>query len=177
MTDDSTDLVTKDGLPVTKGRIRPALDTAIRLIEEQGFTIADAAKSVGYRTHSLVQALHKPHVRAHRADVKRAWRESETAAAWHVMAKLARGACSEDVQHKSAKFIIDKAEEAAARTPEASRQLVQIIAQTVQLGTQLTDGQLSGVIEAQPWQAIADDASNSGSVGRPETGPDEGDDD
>jgi hypothetical protein len=159
------DLVTKDGKPVTQGRIRPALDSAIRLIEERGYTIPDAAKAVGYRTHSLVQALHKPHVRAHRADVKRAWRESETAAAWQEMARLARHAGSEDVRFKSAKFLIEIAEEAEGRMPSQARQVVQIVTQNVNLGGQLIPNQSSGVLEAVPYQALDHDASNSRGVG------------
>ena len=167
MTEDATDLLGKDGKPVVKGRIRPALDTAIRLIEEQGFTIADAAKSVGYRTHSLVQALHKPHVRAFRAHVKRAWRESESSYAWYTMTRLARDAASEDVKFKSAKFLIEMDEAANNRMPEQARQLVQIVTNTVQIGQQPTEGQLSGVIEAAPFQLVKQQPSDSQPVRRP----------
>lgn len=174
MSEDPTDLVTKDGEPIVKGRIRPALDTAIRLIEEEGYTIADAALTVGYRTHSLVQALRKPHVRAHRAHVKHAWRESVTSASWVEMGKLALKAVSEDVRHKSAKFIIEKAEEAAGRVPEQARQIVQIINHGPLSVGQLPSQQSSGVIEAQPYQPLVRIPSNSSPVGRVEI---EGDDD
>lgn len=168
MTDEPANLVTKDGKPITKGRIRPALDTAIRLIEEHGYTIADAAKSVEYRTHSLVQALNKPHVRAYRIHVRQAWRNSETVAAWQTMAKLARGAASEDVQHKSAKFLIEQAAAAEQRLPGEVRQLVQIINHgTVHTG-QLPSQQSSGVYEAEPYQPPALIPSNSDIVGRAE---------
>ena len=168
MTTTAPMLVDKNGKPVPRGRIRPALDTAIRLIEEQGYTIADAAKAVDYRTHSLVQALHKPHVRAFRADVKRAWRESETSRAWVTMAKLAQHAGSEDVQFKSAKFLIEMSEAAENRMPEQARQLVQIVAQNVNLTGQLTHSQTPGVFEAKPYQPLIADASNSSPVGRDE---------
>ncbi|GAA0768763.1 hypothetical protein [Brevundimonas olei] len=167
-------MVDKDGEPVVKGRIRPALDTAIRLIEENGYTIADAAKSVGYRTHSLVQALHKPHVRAHRASVKRAWREAESSKAWVTMAKLASGAASEDVQFKSAKFLIEMDEAAAGRMPAETHQTIQIIARNVNLPANLGNNQMSGVIEAEPFQLPSVNPSNSRSVGRDES--EEGDD-
>lgn len=167
MTEDAANLPDKDGKPVVKGRIRPALDTAIRLIEEQGYTIADAAKSVGYRTHSLVQALHKPHVRAFRAHVKRAWRESESSYAWFTMTRLARSAASEDVKFKSAKFLIEMDEAANTRMPEQARQLVQIVTNTVQIGGQPTDDRLPGVIEAQPFQVITHQPSDSQPVRRP----------
>jgi hypothetical protein len=167
--------VDKSGKAVPRGRIRPALDTAIRLIEEQGYTIADAAKAVDYRTHSLVQALHKPHVRAHRADVKRAWRESETSRAWVTMAKLAQGAGSEDVQFKSAKFLIEMSEAAENRMPEQARQLVQIVAQSVNLTAPLTDSQTPGVFEAKAYQPLLPAPSNSPPVGCDESGADDDD--
>lgn len=163
-------MLDKDGQPVVKGRIRPALDTAIRLIEEEGYTIADAAKAVGYRTHSLVQALHKPHVRAHRASVKHAWRDGVTSQAWVRMAKLALGAVSEDVQHKSAKFLIEKAEEAEGRTGAAATQLVQILVQNANITAQLPASQMRGVIEAPAWRPVSDSVSNSDPVGRADPG-------
>lgn len=166
MTDTTTDLITKDGKPVVKGRIRPALDTAIRLIEEQGYTIADAAKSVGYRTHSLVQALHKPHVRAFRAHVKQAWRESESSYAWFTMTRLARNAASEDVKFKSAKFLIEMDEAANNRMPDQARQLVQIITNSVNIGQQPTTNRLPNVIEAEPYQVLTHQPSDSQRVRR-----------
>lgn len=166
MSDNVPAMVGKDGEPVVKGRIRPALDTAIRLMEEEGYTLADAAKSVGYRTHSLTQALRKPHVRAHRASVKRAWRESESSKAWVTMARLASGAASEDVKFKSAKFLIEMDEAVAGRMPAEARQTIQIIAQSVNLPANLGNNQMSGVIEAKPFQLPSVTSSNSQSVGR-----------
>ncbi len=168
-----TEMVQKDGEPVVRGRIRPALDAAIRLLEEEGYTIADAAQAVGYKTHSLTQALRKPHVRAHRAHVKRAWREGETAAAWITMTKLARKAMSEDVQFKSAKFLIEQDEASRTRMPEQARQAVQIIAQHLHFNEQPLPQRTPGVFEALPMQAIEHHPSNSEPVGRGDSDEDE----
>lgn len=170
MSDDAPSMVGKDGLPVTRGRIRPALDTAIRLIEEEGYTIADAAKAVGYRTHSLTQALHKPHVRAFRASVKHAWRQGQTAKAWLTVADLASSAMSEDVRLKAAKVFIDADEAARATMPDQARQLVQIVTQNVNIGRHLTSDQVPGVIEAKPYQPLIGNASNPDPVGHGESG-------
>lgn len=160
------DLVARDGEPVRKGRVSPALRTAITLIVHEGLTVADAAKRTGYQTESLSKALIKPHVKAFRHDVKRAWLASKTERAWLTVADLAESGNSEDVRLKAAKVFIEADEAARAAMPERVHQTLQIIANTVSVGGQLTDGQLSGVIEAQPWRAIEHDTSNSQPVGR-----------
>jgi hypothetical protein len=159
-------MVRRDGSPITNGRIRPALETAIRLIVEQGYTIADAAKSVGYREHSLIQALHKPHVRAFRAGVKRAWLDSQTSKAWLTVADLAANAASEDVRLKASRTFLDAAGEL---TPDAKgqagpSQLIQIITRAVDIGGQPLDQRLPGVIEAPSYKVIDAKPSDSGEV-------------
>ena len=52
-------LVNRDGEEIRKGRISPALRTAITLIVSEGLTVADAAVRTGYKVHSLTQALKK----------------------------------------------------------------------------------------------------------------------
>lgn len=160
------DLVARDGEPVRKGRVSPALRTAITLIVHEGLTVADAAKRTGYQTESLAKALIKPHVKAFRHDVKRAWLASKTERAWLTVADLAERGNSEDVRLKAAKVFIDADEAARNAMPEAIRTQVQIIVNQAPNAGQLTDGQLSGVIEAQPWRAIEHDTSNSRPVGR-----------
>lgn len=169
------DLVSKDGEPVRKGRVSPALRTAITLIVHEGLTVADAAKRTGYKTESLSKALIKPHVKAFRASVKAAWLASETEQAWLTMTDLARRAASEESRFKAAKYLIDIDLQAQGAMPDQARQLVQIVAQNVNMGAQLPHGQLSGVIEALPYQPFGRDASNSQPVGRddPEGSDDE----
>lgn len=159
-------MVRRDGSPITSGRIRPALETAIRLIVTEGYAIADAAKAVGYREHSLIQALKKPHVRAFRAGVKRAWLESQTSKAWLTVANLAANAVSEDVRLKASRTFLDAAGEL---TPDAKgqagpSQLIQIITRAVDIGGQPLDQRLPGVIEAPAWKAIDAKPSDSGEV-------------
>lgn len=167
------DLVARDGEPVRKGRIAPALRTAITLIVHEGLTVADAAKRTGYKTESLSKALIKPHVKAFRASVKRAWLNSETEQAWLTASRLARSANSEDVQLKAARIFIDADEAARATMPAEARQLVQIITQNVNMTGHLPADQMSGVIESPPYRVIGERASNSQLVGRDESGPDD----
>ena len=94
-----------------KGRIRPALSTAIRLIITEGLTISDAAQRVGMARESLSRALQKPHVRAAKEAVRRAWLENETGKAWLTAAHLASNANSEDVRLKAAKLFLEAAGE------------------------------------------------------------------
>ncbi len=169
-----TDLVRRDGTPIRKGRISPALKTAVTLIVHEGLTVAEAAKRTGYQTESLSKALLKPHVRAFKADVKRAWLESKTEKAYLTVATLAESASSEDVQLKAARLLIDMDQAANAAMPERARQVVQIVTQNVNLGGQLIPNQSSGVLEAVPYQALDHDASNPRGVGYDEN---EGDDD
>lgn len=157
-----------DGQSIRKGRISPALRTALVLIVHEGMSQADAAKRVGIRPNSLAKALLKPHVKAALLDVKRAWLASQTERAYLVAATLATGANSEDVQLKAARIFIDMDQQARATMPEQARQLVQIVTQNVQIGGQLPDGQVSGVIEAPAYRVIPADASNSAPVGRAE---------
>lgn len=149
--------------------------TAITLIVHEGLTVNEAAKRTGYQWESLAKALLKPHVRAFKSDVKRAWLSSETERAYLVAARLARGAASEDVQLKAARLFIDMDQEARKAMPDQARQLVQIINHgTVHTG-QLPSQQLSGVIEAQPYQPLTVLPSNSRPVGRAESDEDDGD--
>ena len=168
------DLVARDGEQVRKGRISPALRTAIVLIIHEGLTVADAAKRTGYATESLSKALIKPHVKAYRSSVKRAWLASETEQAWLTMTSLARSAASEDARFKAAKYLIDVDLLAQGAMPEQTRQLVQIITQNVNMTGHLPASQLSGVIEAPAYTPLQPDASNSWAVGCIES---EGDDD
>lgn len=167
-------LVTKDGTPIRKGRVSPALRTAVTLIVTDALSIADAAKRTGYKVTSLEIALRKPHVKAFKSDVMRAWRDSKTEKAWHTVVDLASGAASEDVKLKAARFLIEQDEAAKSAMPDQARQLVQIINHgTVNTG-QLPSQQLSGVIEAQPYQPLALILSNSRPVGRAESDEDDG---
>jgi len=170
------DLVAKDGTPVRKGRISPELRTAITLIVHEGLTVADAAKRTGYQTESLSKALIKPHVKAFRASVKRAWLDSKTERAWLNMARLADSACSEDVQYKSNKTFLEAAGELGgpASDPNATaRTLVQIVINAAQNAGHLPAGQMSGVIEAEPYQPVEPHPSNLRTVGRVESEPDD----
>lgn len=162
------ELVDKSGNEVRKGRIRPALRTAIALIVEEGLSQSDAAKRVGMKGPSLTIALRKPHVRAYKSDVMRAWLESKTERAWLTVANLAESGASEDVQLKAARFLIEQDQATKATLPAQARQVVQIITNTVQMGAQLPDGQMSGVIEAETYQPLLPHPSNSHPVGRPD---------
>lgn len=161
-------LVTKDGELIRKGRISPAVRTAVTLVVLEGLSIRDAAQRVKLRPESLEKALRKPHVKALKSDVMRAWRESKTERAWLTVADLAESGSSEDVRLKAARFMIEQDEAARAAMPAQARQVVQIITNTVQMGAQLPDGQMSGVIEAEAYQPLLPNPSNSDPVGRPD---------
>lgn len=166
-------LRTRDGESIRKGRVSPALRTAITLIVLEGLTIPDAAKRTGYKTQSLEKALLKPHVKAFKSSVIHAWRQSKTERAWLTVADLAESACSEDTRLKAAKVFIDADEAARAAMPEQARQLVQIFAPGANFTAQLPHGQMSGVIEADAFQLPAPIPSNSQSVGRVENDDDD----
>lgn len=167
------ELVDKSGNEVRKGRIRPALRTAIALIVEEGLSQDAAAKRVGMKAPSLTVALRKPHVRAYKSDVMRAWLASKTERAWLTVANLAESGASEDVQLKAARFLIEQDEAKRQAMPERARQVVQIVTQNVNLGGQLIPNQSSGVLEAVPYQALDDDASNSRAVGHDDSDDDD----
>ncbi|RYG88767.1 MAG: hypothetical protein EON59_03400 [Alphaproteobacteria bacterium] len=135
------------------GQVRPALRDALTLIVHEGLSIAGAAQRVGMARESLSKALKKSHVREYRISLERAWREQETSKAWLVMAKLASSAASEDVQFKSAKFLIEVDEAAKGRLPADVRQVVQIVAQNVNVGdaSLLSSTSRPGVVESPAW--------------------------
>jgi hypothetical protein len=164
------DLQALDGTPVRKGRVSPALRTAIKLIVEEGLTVADAAIRTGYKPPSLAIALMKPHVKAFRSSVKRAWLASKTERAWLTVADLAERGNSEDVRLKAAKVFIDADEAARATMPAEARQLVQVYINQLNQTGHLPARQMSGVIEAEPYQPIEPHPSNSRPVGRAESG-------
>jgi hypothetical protein len=130
------------------------------LIVQEGLTIPEAAKRTGYRYESLLLALRKPHVRAAKDSVKRAWMESRTEKAWLTVADLADNAASEDVRLKAAKTFLDAAGEL---TPDGgdkagtARQLIQIVTQSVNMGGQPPSERLPGVIEAPAYRVIPHD--------------------
>lgn len=142
-------LTTEPKAPV-KGRIRPALATAIRLLVEEGRTQAAAAQAVGMNPVSLSLALRKPHIIALRAAVKRAWLDNETSKAWLTMADLANNAASEDVRYKSAKVFLEAAGEldrGQGDGDKGPRSLVQINIQHPLTGDMSGVQSLPGVIE------------------------------
>lgn len=148
---DQLPMVAKDGVAVVKGRIRPALASAVRLIVCEGYTIRDAAKAVGYAHGSLKKALGRAHVRAFRTDVKRAWMTSETERAWLGVASLARGAASEDVRLKAQRTILEAAGELNKGDDDArqTRQLINLTRiETHYHGSEPPNERLPGVIEA-----------------------------
>jgi len=169
MTDTGGPLVDRAGEPVYKGRVSPALRTAIKLIVEEGLPVADAAKRTAYKVESLHKALCKPHVRAFRLSVKRAWLASQTERAWLTVSELALQANSEDVRLKAAKVFIEADQAARNAMPEQARQLVQIVTNTVNMTGHLPASQMPGVIESPPYQPLQPYPSNSDPVGRDES--------
>ena len=169
----SGELVTKGGETIHKGRMRPALASAIRLIVEEGLSQCDAAQRVGLRQESLSKALHKPHVRAFKEGVKRAWLASRTEKAWHTMAQLADSSSSDDVRHKSAKVFLEAAGELGGGNggDDGPRQLVQIVLHQALASAQPIAHRLPGVIEHEPAQRMRPDPSNMITVGRSSGAP------
>jgi len=146
-----------DALPPQTARpahIRPALRAALVSLVHDGLTITAAAEKAGLQRESLSKALKKPHVQTALADVRRAWSSNETAKAWLVVARLADGAASEDVQLKAARTILDAAGELSGQSTSAPRvaQVVQILLQHGE-NRPAIEVSSSGVIEAQPWTA------------------------
>jgi hypothetical protein len=159
-----TKLITTTPKPPVKGRIRPALRTAIRLLVEEGYTQVDAAKAVGMRQESLSVALKKPYVVALRGAVKRAWLDNATSKAWVTIATLANEAVSEDVRLKAAKLFLEAAGElngGAGADKGGPRSLVQILINHP-VGASASGSTLPGVIEivrkpgrsSDPYQVI-----------------------
>lgn len=174
-----TDDVLKDvaeSIKLRAPQIRPRLQEACRLIVTEGLTQAAAAQRAGMSAHSLQVALKKPHVAAFLSHVKRAWLESRTSQAWVNMADLADKACSEDVRYKANRTFLEAAGELGNSRGDGenlAKTLVQIIVNQGRDVTQLPDGQMRGVIEAQPWTPPAAIASNSTPVGHDDDEPEE----
>jgi len=133
---------------------------AITFIVHEGLTVREAAARTDYRYESLAKALLKPHVRAFKDSVKRAWMDSMTERAWLTVANLAENSLSDDVRLKAAKTFLDAAGEL---TPDGgdktgtARQLIQIVTQSVNLGQQPPSERLPGVIEAPAYRVIPSD--------------------
>lgn len=99
-------MVDIDGKRLRKKRVGEALATAIRYIEEQGYSVGQAAEATGYKRNSLFAALAKPHVKVFRAGVKRAWRDAAAPKAWNQITKLAEAAGSEKVRLEASKTVL-----------------------------------------------------------------------
>jgi hypothetical protein len=164
----SNDLVTLQGQKIRKGRVAPALRTAITLIVTEGLSIVDAAQRTGYKAHSLQVALKKPHVKAAKEAVKRAFLASETDKAWLTVVGLAQSAGSEDVKLKAAKVLLDAAGELEPKGVAPGAQRPTVIINMVHPAGHPIPHQLPGVIEAQPIQRVRVLPSNSTMVGREE---------
>lgn len=150
-------------------QIRPLLQQAIRSIVTEGLSVPDAAKRAGMAVHSLQVALRKPHVRAFMTHVKDAWMDSRTSKAWLNIADLADGACSEDVRLKANRTFLEAAGELGFKGKDAesaARTLVQIVVNSTPQQQQPTVDRLPGVIEAQPFQVITHQPSDSQPVRR-----------
>ena len=134
--------------------IRPPLRAALVCLVHEGLTITAAAEKAGLQRESLSKALKKPHVQAALADVRRAWSTNETAKAWLVVANLAAGAQSEDVQLKACRLVLEAAGELSGKATSAPHvaQVVQILLQGGE-NRPAIEVSSTGVIEAQPWAA------------------------
>jgi hypothetical protein len=110
----------------------------------------------------------KPHVRAAKDAVKRAFLASETDKAWLTVVGLAQAAGSEDVKLKAAKVLLDAAGELEPKSAERSAQRPTVIINMVHPAGHPIPHQLPGVIEAQPIQRVRVLPSNSTMVGREE---------
>jgi hypothetical protein len=143
-----------DGGPLPRGRVSKRLEKAIRLIEEGGYSISLAAEGSGYQYTSLMAALKKPHVRAYRAGVKRAWRESEAPKSWNRIVKLAENAGSEKVKLEANKTILTALGELTdeSEAPGNAVALIQIIRNEVHNHGQPLSQRLPGVVQVEQFQ-------------------------
>lgn len=159
-------LVTRSGQSIGKGRISPALRSALVLLVEQAITIGEAAQRTGYKRESLAKALIKPHVRAELGAVKRAWLANQTARSWVNTADLANTAASEEVRLKANRVFLDVSGELEAKPDAKPQNVVQIVINHAPVGPQPIGHRLPGVIELQAVQGKRVDPSNSTPVGR-----------
>lgn len=91
-----------------KGRITPMLEAAIRVMVYEGASVAEAAEKAGYQRKSLENALRKPHVKAYKTEVWRAFKDSEAEKSFIVTCELRDKAKSENVRLQAAKAIMDQ---------------------------------------------------------------------
>lgn len=150
-----------------KLQIRPRLRHAIDLIVKKGLNQSEAAKTAGMQPHSLSLALARPHVKSYLDSVKRAHLEGATLVAWHTVVDLARNANSEDVRHKAARTILERAGELGGDSDDGRKiqqQLIQIVTQSVNIGQQPPTEQLPAIVEAPPYRVIEHDPSDSEGV-------------
>lgn len=158
----SGELVTRQGETIRKGRVSPALRSAIVLIVTEGLSIVDAAQRVGMKPHSLQVALKKGHVKACRADVKRAWLASQTDKAWKIVGELMDGAASEKVQLEAAKTVLQAAGELTGHEGDdtsKARQLINLTQNVTHFhGAHPLTERLPGVVEVVSVQDLDDEA-------------------
>jgi hypothetical protein len=151
-------LVNRDGESIQKGRISPALRTAVTLIVHEGLTVKEAAERTGYQWESLSKALLKPHVKAMRTAVKRAWLTSKTEKAWLTVAELAEGSASDDIRLKASKIFLEQAGELnpeGVDSAKTARTLINIVLGAAPQVGQPTPSRLPGVIEAPHYRDIS----------------------
>lgn len=146
-----------DVLPVKSGRspqVRPRLREVCRLLVEEGRTLAQAAQTAGMTYESARVALHKPHVQAFLASLKRERLGFETIRSMHRVAELRDTAQSEKVSLDAAKLLMtaagDLQPEERDRSP-ASGVVVQIVVADYHQALPITVSD-KGVIEAPPYQ-------------------------
>lgn len=145
---------TLTGKKLRAKRVGEALASAIRYIEEKGYSVSQAAEATGYKAQSLHNALGKPHVKAFRADVKRAWRESESPKAWNRIVKLSENAGSEKVKLDANKTILTALGDLASDEGGApsSVALIQIIRNETHHHGHSLSQRLPGVVQSEPYQ-------------------------
>ncbi|RYG85102.1 MAG: hypothetical protein EON59_12930, partial [Alphaproteobacteria bacterium] len=102
--------MTRQAVKVERSKqIRPPLERAIRLMVEEGSTLSEAAQTAGLVEESLRKALVKPHVKAFRTGVTRAWLDNQASRGFVKAVALMDGAESQKLQLESAKLLIGAA--------------------------------------------------------------------
>lgn len=144
-------------VPATKSvrspQIRPRLRVALDALVNEGLTIGEAAERSGMAYEAVRVAIHKPHVQAAIASLKRQRLGLESLRSFSQVVKLRDGAQSERVQLDACKVILS-----AAGDLEPERQhgpsggaVIQIVINAAHQEAPLVRTSPSGVVESPPF--------------------------
>jgi len=142
--------------PTRAPQVRPRLRVALHALVYDGLTIGDAAKKAGMAYEAVRVALHRPHVQAHLASVKRERLGLESLRSFHTVTDLRDNSASDKVRLDASKVIMTAAGDLEPeRNHGPSTALALQIIVSPQHALPASINAAGGVIECAPFDPTA----------------------